>query len=81
LLDLEKSLPMAFYTARNRFILKKLSTLTFDSRLIAVRPTDILCDEEYCRAVLNGETMYYDDDHLSVSGARRVTSLMLNLEN
>jgi len=81
LLDLEKSLPMAFYTARNRFILKKLSTLSFDSRLIAVRPTDILCDEEYCRAVLNGETMYFDDDHLSVSGARRVTSLMLNLEN
>ena len=41
LLDLEKSLTMAFYTARNGFILKKLSTLTFDSRLIAVRPTDI----------------------------------------
>lgn len=35
-----------------------------------VRPSELLCDSEYCYAGRNGEAYYFDDNHLSVHGAK-----------
>ena len=37
--------------------------------VVVVDPADYLCDSEYCYAVIDGKSMYFDDDHLSVQGA------------
>ncbi len=64
--------PLAYYQRRNEFMLRKLATLPWSDRLIAVDPVAALCVPAGCRAVVGGAAMYFDDDHLSVAGARRV---------
>jgi peptidoglycan/LPS O-acetylase OafA/YrhL len=38
----------------------------------AVFPTDTLCRDDGCAGVIDGRPVYFDDDHLSASGARRL---------
>jgi peptidoglycan/LPS O-acetylase OafA/YrhL len=40
--------------------------------LHVVDPMDALCDDRVCHAVIAGELMYRDDNHLSIEGSRRV---------
>ncbi len=42
-----------------------------------VRPADVLCDEERCWNAADGEILYFDDDHLSLTGARKLTSKIM----
>ena len=75
LINLQRSLPLSYYYERNAFILQKHKELVFNEKLIAIRPTDLLCDNDFCWAEVDGEIMYFDDDHLSVSGARVIAEL------
>ncbi len=70
MLNLEKSTSKKYYFSRNGFILNKLNTLPYSDKLYAIKPFDILCDEEYCPAVRNKTALYFDDDHLSVEGSK-----------
>jgi peptidoglycan/LPS O-acetylase OafA/YrhL len=70
LLDLERSSSMAYYRHRHRFILGKLEQLNYDESLIAIKPTDVLCTRDHCRVAGDAAAYYFDDDHLSVAGAR-----------
>jgi hypothetical protein len=63
-----------YYLARNHDAIRRLDSLAYGPRLHAIKPFDILCDSEYCPAVKNGEALYFDDNHLSVSGAAQVIS-------
>jgi hypothetical protein len=69
--------PLDYYARRNEFILRKLATLPWSERLIAVDPVAALCAPAGCRAVIDDAAMYFDDDHLSVSGALRVIASAL----
>jgi hypothetical protein len=42
----------------------------FDS----IKPAASLCNNDYCSAVKNGNVMYFDDNHLSLTGAEYVLS-------
>jgi hypothetical protein len=35
-----------------------------------------VCDDRSCLAVIDGEAMYFDDNHLSLPGARRLVGLI-----
>lgn len=67
--DLIKTTPVDYYFKRNQFILDKLNTLKFDEKLSALRPYDILCSDDYCPAVADGKSLYFDDSHISLAGA------------
>lgn len=67
--DLIKTTPSEYYFARNQYILDKLNTLTFNNQLVAIKPHDILCKEGYCPAVAFGKSLYFDDSHITISGA------------
>ena len=41
-------------------------------RVTVLDPLQVLCDADFCRAVLGGELMYRDDVHLGVEGSRHV---------
>ncbi len=69
-LDLQHSTTRDYYFTRNEYILKKLDSLSYTDRLVAIKPYDIFCKENYCPAVVNGQALYFDDDHLSLFGAR-----------
>ena len=67
--DLIKTTPSEYYFARNQYILDKLNTLTFNDKLVAIKPYDILCKNGYCPAVANGKSLYFDDSHITLAGA------------
>ncbi|WP_137925108.1 acyltransferase family protein [Cupriavidus sp. 2SB] len=63
-----------WYEQRNRYVLDHLRQLPWGSDLTLIDPAAILCDPKECNAVIGGTSMYFDADHLSVSGARLVMS-------
>ena len=70
MLDLDKATPSSYFFERNKFILSKLDTLSYGENLHAIEPFKILCNQDYCPAVINGIPLYFDDDHLSVEGSK-----------
>jgi hypothetical protein len=71
-LDLSKATDVAYYQKRNAFILDKLNKLPYGDKLHAIKPVDIICDRHFCPAVMANKALYFDDNHLSVSGAELV---------
>jgi lysophospholipase L1-like esterase len=69
MIDLKNSTSAEYYFKRNEFIIDKLDSLPFGRRLHAIKPFDIFCSEGYCPAVRDKNALYFDDHHLSVSGA------------
>ena len=37
-----------------------------------------LCDDDYCKVMFNGRSLYRDDDHLSTYGSEYITSAFNN---
>jgi len=75
-LDLERTLPADYYRRRNGFILRKLDSLPYSERLVAVRPFDALCAAGFCPAVHGGEALYFDGHHVSLAGARPIVAAL-----
>jgi hypothetical protein len=48
-------------------------------RVAAVFPSETLCRNGRCLAMMDGEPIYFDDDHLSASGARRLVPAWLDV--
>lgn len=62
---------MDFYRARNARILPVMDSLDQLPGVNLVDPVPAFCDEIRCRSIIDNESMYYDDDHPSLAGARR----------
>jgi peptidoglycan/LPS O-acetylase OafA/YrhL len=76
ILNLEQATTMEFYLDRNRYILSKLDALPYDDQLIALKPTEVLCDDRHCTAVRGDQALYRDDDHLTVHGADLIIQMI-----
>lgn len=48
-------------------------------RVAVVFPSETLCRGGRCLAMMDGEPIYFDDDHLSASGARRLVPAWLDV--
>jgi peptidoglycan/LPS O-acetylase OafA/YrhL len=46
--------------------------------VVAVFPTETLCAYDGCVGMIDGRPVYFDDDHLSASGARRLVPLWMD---
>ncbi len=79
--DLKKMTTADYYQRRTEFITQKLDSLPYGENLHAIRPFEILCDGEYCPAVKEGKALYFDDDHLSPSGATIITDVIIQKAN
>lgn len=62
----------ADYEAANREAIAMLDGLRAETGAEAIRPSDSLCDTVSCHASANGIAFYFNRDHLSLAGARRV---------
>ena len=63
------------FLERNKSAIDALDSIDDNERLIRVRPDKILCDtyvQSRCVAHLNGEALYFDNNHLSNRGAELV---------
>ena len=59
-----------WWDERKAFVDSHLSELP--SNVLVVDPTDLFCDSNSCYAVRDQQTLYYDADHLSLTGASYV---------
>ena len=78
LLPLNESTSVTYYKQRHRFILDKLESYPFNERIVAIKPLDIICNEAFCPAVKNEKALYYDDNHLSLSGAQMIADALID---
>lgn len=68
--------PVSYYEQRNRDILPWLDRAVAGGYAVRVKSRDAVCDEQQCYAVIDGQALYFDDNHLSVAGAHRLTRLL-----
>jgi peptidoglycan/LPS O-acetylase OafA/YrhL len=82
-IDLHNTTTSDFYMNRNKFIIEKLNSLNFGKNLYAIKPFNVLCNNNYCPTIKNGKSLYFDDNHLSISGADELikgSEIIKNLE-
>ena len=75
LASLALDVPTEMFMARNAKIMQLLAA-TEGGKITVVWPHKALCDGEWCRTVRNDELLYFDDNHLSLAGARLVAPLL-----
>ncbi|WP_445426525.1 acyltransferase family protein [Alishewanella sp. HL-SH06] len=76
-LPLEQTTPLSFYKKRNKFILAKLETLTNKSKVLRVSPLTTFCNNEYCSAIKNEKSLYFDTNHPSMFAAGLLSDHLL----
>ncbi len=68
-------LARATFDALRAPFVRALDAIREDPRIGKVDPARRLCDQVRCRVWADGHALYFDDDHLSVNGARYVLPL------
>jgi peptidoglycan/LPS O-acetylase OafA/YrhL len=58
------------FEAQRAPLVRALDAIRGDSRILMLDPAERLCDRRHCRIYADGHALYFDDDHLSVQGAR-----------
>ena len=75
LVNLQQTTSRKYYLERNAYIIEKLDSLPEHANLIAIKPFDALCSSNHCPAIIDGQALYFDDNHLSLIGAKRLLEM------
>lgn len=67
-----KGITVASYLDRNEMIIKELHEV---DGIQLIDPTIKLCDEFTCNALHDKKSLYFDEDHLSIYGAKYISEL------
>lgn len=65
-----------WWEVRTQFVTERLYEVPDGVQVID--PSSLFCDDDNCYAVMNGTAMYFDDDHLSVEGAKAIARKVLS---
>lgn len=79
-LDQIRGTTLDYYQKRNKFILDHFDRARYPENARFIKPADTFCDSAYCYAVKNGQTLYFDDDHPSLTGAGILAKQILSAE-
>ncbi|TYK65760.1 acyltransferase family protein [Colwellia echini] len=64
-----------FQNNRSGYINKWLITLSSSIPMVTyLNSNEPFCDDRHCLSVIDGKSMYFDDDHLSLDGSKRYIS-------
>ena len=67
---------LGVYLQRQKFVLATFARVNGKNGAKVLYPHRVLCATGTCEVALNGVPLYRDEHHLSVLGARQLTSLM-----
>lgn len=70
LLNLSEITSVNYYNRRNESVLKKLIKIVELYDLTKMEPYKVFCNSAYCSAAQGEQVFYFDDDHLSIFGAK-----------
>ncbi len=74
------TLPLAEYRARNAVAIAGLRHAAARCGAHLLDPVPYLCDDAFCHGAKDGAPLYFDDDHLSESGNKRLLPLFKALK-
>ena len=60
-----------YYLDRNRLILSEMDSLKSLPNVTLLDPSKVVCGSRQCASIIGRASMYFDDNHLSLEGARR----------
>lgn len=63
-----------YYQERNSSTLRQLKRIAEDTGSVLLSASHPLCDDTICFAIRTGQALYFDDNHISLPGARLVIS-------
>jgi peptidoglycan/LPS O-acetylase OafA/YrhL len=66
-----------WWRRRSGYVTERLPEISSSVKILD--PADIFCDEKECIAVKDGIPWYFDDNHLSLEGARKLVPYILKL--
>jgi peptidoglycan/LPS O-acetylase OafA/YrhL len=69
--------PKNWWLKRNEFV--RTRRFELPEGIVMIDPSDLLCDRVNCFAAANGVAFYFDDDHLSVEGAKLVAKEVIKV--
>lgn len=67
-----------YYLRRHHYFINELKNINFPKNVILIDPTATLCDNQNCFSFINGRAMYFDDDHLSLNGSKKIVDQILS---
>jgi peptidoglycan/LPS O-acetylase OafA/YrhL len=73
--------PLSWYQERNRLILSEHTELAKSNAVFRIPVAPILCGEYLCRSIVEDKAMYFDDNHLSLLGARKLVESIADDRN
>ena len=78
--DFILKVPYSKFFERNKYAYQSLNLISDIKELIRIFPSKFFCEEIYngdCKTIVNGRSIYYDDDHLSNFGASFIIPLII----
>lgn len=61
---------------RVEFVMSRLGEVP--GKVSIINPADYFCDAQKCLATMNGTSLYFDDDHMSVAGATIIAKQIID---
>lgn len=65
-----------WYKNRNRNMISHFNKSKYPDNVHFIKPENAFCDNNNCYAVKDGTPLYFDDDHPSVLGARKLVGMI-----
>lgn len=56
----------------NLMVMEHFESANYSDNVYFIDPTSVLCEEDDCYAIKSGISLYFDDNHLSLSGAKKI---------
>lgn len=73
--DMDIRPKMRDFSNRNIYVSEIIDRLVSKQGVKVIKPEFVLCTSGYCSITINGKSLYYDDNHLSVFGAEFISGL------
>ena len=67
---------MTYYLQRNKAVLAHFAGQTYPDNVTLLDPTKAFCEQQNCYVIDKGKSLYFDNNHPSMTGARKLVELL-----
>lgn len=75
------TIPLSEYKSRNQFVVSVMEDAAKSCGILPLDPEPELCDAQYCYGSINGKPLYWDDNHMSESGNKKLIPVFRSIWN
>ena len=75
------TIPLGEYKSRNQFVVSVMEDAAKSCGIQLLDPEPYLCDAQQCYGSSNGKPLYWDDNHMSESGNKKLVPMFQAIWN